>query len=119
MDFGFPDPHKDLEHVMDVFRDGMGMTERQVVALIGAHTMGRTSPENSGFQGPWAPPETTLDNGFYRFLVLTGLGWHQSELNFPQAPPGANPRYQWDDITVDRSRNPDGGLMMLNTDMVC
>ena len=118
-DFGFPDPHKNLDHVMEVFRDGMGMTERQVVALIGAHTMGRTTPVNSGFQGPWATPETTLDNGFYRFLVLDALGWHQSELNFPEAPAGANPRYQWDDITVNRTRNPtQGGLMMLNTDMV-
>lgn len=117
-DFGFPDPHKDLDHIMDVFRDGMGMTERQVVALVGAHTMGQTTPKNSGFQGPWALPDNTFDNGFYRVLVASGSGWHQSELNFADAPEGANPRFQWDDGTVDRSRSSFGGTMMLNTDMV-
>ena len=118
-DFGFPDAHKDLNHIIDVFGDGMGMTERQVVALVGAHTMGMATPKNSGFQGPWAFPTNSFDNGFYRVLVSDVSGWHQSELNFPDAPPGANPRYQWDDGSVDRSQNSFGSTMMLNTDMVC
>lgn len=118
-DFGFPDAHKDLNHIMDVFGDGMGMTERQVVALVGAHTMGMATPKNSGFQGPWKLPANSFDNGFYRVLISDGSGWHQSELNFADAPPGANPRYQWDDGSVDRTQSSLGGTMMLNTDMVC
>lgn len=118
-DFGFPDAHKDLNHVMDVFGDGMGMTERQVVALVGAHTMGMATPKNSGFQGPWKVPANSFDNRFYSVLISDRSGWHQSELNFADAPPGANPRYQWDDGSVDRTQNSFGGTMMLNTDMVC
>ena len=110
-DTGFPDAHGDLEHVMTVFRDGMNMSERQVVALIGAHTLGMTVPENSGFQGPWSPPTNRLDNAFYRLLMAAPSGWSQTELNLNNAPAGLNPRYQWD------STNPPG-RMMLNTDMV-
>ena len=124
MDFGFPDAHGDLEHVMEIFRDGMGMTERQVVALIGAHTMGMTSPQNSGFQGPWAPPTDTFDFSFFRTLNAADNAWRQNELNFRDAPAGFNPRYQWDLGSTMRMR--DGRLppgvanrMMLNTDMVC
>ena len=124
-DSGFPDPHRDLEHVMEVFRDGMGMTERQVVALIGAHTMGMTSPQNSGFQGPWAPPTDVFGNAFFRTLMANNSAWRQNELRLREAPDGVNPRYQWDlGSTV---RMPGGQLaqgtmnnrMMLNTDMVC
>ena len=119
---GLPNAHRGLAHVMDVFRDGMGMTEKQVVALIGAHTLGMTSPRNSGFQGPWAPPTNRLDNGFYSLLVAASSGWHQSELNFNIAPAGVNPRFQWDTGDVNRMPGggpaPSGGKMMLNTDMV-
>ena len=116
-DFGFPDPHRGHAHVMQVFRDGMNMTERQVVALIGAHTLGRTTPQNSGFQGPWAQPESRLDNGFYRSLV--NENWRQNELNFSDAPAGLNPRYQWDNFNrTNQTLLSSDGKMMLNTDMV-
>ena len=121
LDSGFPDAHGDLEHVMEIFRDGMGMTERQIVALIGAHTMGMATPRNSGFQGPWAPPTNRFDNAFFRTLSANGSEWHQSELNFRDAPEGFNPRYQWDLGTVTRMPQgppPMGVRMMLNTDMV-
>ena len=116
-DFGFPDAHRGHAHVMQVFRDGMGMTERQVVALIGAHTLGRTTPQNSGFQGPWAPPEDHFDNGFYRSLV--NENWRQHELNLNGVPAGFNPRYQWDNFMRTNQPPPRGSRMMLNTDMVC
>lgn len=124
-DFGFPNPHGDLEHVMKIFRDGMGMTERQVVALIGAHTMGMTSPQNSGFQGPWAPPTNVFDNSFFRTLMANDSAWRQNVLNLRETPDGLNPRYQWDLGSTMRSvpegRLPPGIMnrMMLNTDMVC
>ena len=116
-DFGFPNPHRGHAHVMQVFRDGMGMTERQVVALIGAHTLGRTTPQNSGFQGPWTQPENRLDNGFYQSLV--NEDWRQNELNFSDAPAGLNPRYQWDNFNrTSPMQLPPDNKMMLNTDMV-
>ena len=118
-DFGFPDAHKGLEHVMEVFRDGIGLTERQTVAIIGAHTLGMASPQNSGFQGPWAPPTNRFDNAFYRTLVDGRSQWNQNQVNSQNAPPDLNPRFQWDNFEPmpgrPRPRNP---RMMLNTDMV-
>ena len=113
-DFGFPDAHRGFEHVMAIFRDGMGMTERQVVALIGAHTLGKALSENSGFRGPWSPPTNRFDNAFFQQLMLSSSGWTQNELNSNNAPAGVNPRYQWDS---GESGAP-GSKMMLNTDMV-
>jgi len=105
---------------MEVFRDGMGMTERQAVAIIGAHTLGQATPQNSGFQGPWAPPGNRLDNAFYRSLRDRNNGWHQSELNLQGAPPEVNPRFQWDTGNIRRTSPglQTGGRIMLNTDMV-
>ena len=119
-DTGFPDAHGDLDHVMEILRDGLGMTERQVVALIGAHTLGSASTRNSGFDGPWAPPTTRFDNGFYRLLVGNNSGWRQVQLNSPNAPEGFNPRFQWDHGNFQRMPGGDrqGLRMMLNTDMV-
>lgn len=118
-DFGFPDAHKDLEHVMEVFRDGMGLTERQTVAIMGAHTMGMTSTRNSGFQGPWAPPTNRFDNAFFRSLMGIGNRWNQNQVNSPNTPPGLSPRFQWDNFERIPGRPPPrNGRMMLNTDMV-
>ena len=128
----FPDPHGNLMHVMSIFgQDGMGMTQRQVVALLGAHSLGDTNPENSGFIGPWAPPPDVLSNGFFRQLVNPTIGenWFQIEVNFSNSPVFPTPRYQW--VTRNLTMmggpmmgGPPGGppgpppIMMLNTDMV-
>ena len=113
----FPNPHSDLDHVMEVFRDGMGMTERQVVALMGAHSLGSGTPDNSGFLGPWAPPASSLDNGFYMQLVNLNNRWGQETLMFPESPVHPDPRFQWNTADANiTARMP--GRMMLNTDMV-
>ena len=105
----FPNPHSNLDHVMEVFRNGMGMTERQVVALMGAHSLGSCTPENSGFLGPWDRSEFTLNNGFYTELVNSD--WAQDRLVFP------DPHFQWNTADANiTARMP--GRMMLNTDMV-
>ena len=110
-----PNPHSDLDHVMEVFRDGMGMTERQVVALMGAHSLGSCTPENSGFLGPWDRSVFTLNNGFY--IELVNSDWAQDKLMFPESPVDPDPRFQWNTADANiTARMP--GRMMLNTDMV-
>ena len=116
----FPDAHGDLEHVMSIFgQGGMGMTQRQVVALLGAHSLGDTNPENSGFMGPWAPPLDVLSNKFYKQLVNPTLGdgnWFQVSVNFSDSPAFPEPRYEWVTRTIVPPAPPP--IMMLNTDMV-
>ena len=65
-DTGFPDAHGDLEHVMTVFRDGMNMSERQVVALIGAHTLG-----NGCTRKQWVPRTLVTTNKSTRQCILS------------------------------------------------
>uniref|UniRef100_A0A6N2MHX7 Plant heme peroxidase family profile domain-containing protein n=1 Tax=Salix viminalis TaxID=40686 RepID=A0A6N2MHX7_SALVM len=46
-------PPKPADHLREVFYR-MGLNDREIVALSGAHTLGRSRPERSG----WGKPET-------------------------------------------------------------
>jgi catalase (peroxidase I) len=49
---------------------GPDMDENKVTALLGAHSLGGASKENSGFEGTWTPGENRLfTHEFYRRLV--------------------------------------------------
>ncbi len=41
----------------------------EIVALIGAHALGRCHPDRSGFQGPWTFSPTVFTNGFFTELL--------------------------------------------------
>ena len=43
----------------------------QIVALIGAHTLGECDKANSGYRGPWLQDQekSTFDNKFYQVLA--------------------------------------------------
>ena len=43
---------KDAVHIRDIFYR-MGFNDREIVALIGAHTLGRCHADRSGYVGPW------------------------------------------------------------------
>ena len=42
--------------------------DQEMVALIGAHAVGRCHPDRSGFDGPWTFSPTTFTNDFYKLL---------------------------------------------------
>jgi cytochrome c peroxidase len=56
------------QHIRDIF-GRMGFTDREMVALIGAHAVGRCHVENSGYWGPWTRAESTFSNQFFRMLL--------------------------------------------------
>ena len=115
----FPDAHGNLTHVLNYFRTEMNMTTRDVVAIIGAHSLGTTCVTRSGFNGPWAPPTTRFDNGFYRVLFGGGNAvWVQEELNDTMSPFFPTPRYQWMRPGGPRGGNGGARVIMLNSDMV-
>eukprot|EP00252_Welwitschia_mirabilis_P013509 TRINITY_DN2970_c0_g1_i1.p1 TRINITY_DN2970_c0_g1~~TRINITY_DN2970_c0_g1_i1.p1 ORF type:complete len:252 (-),score=34.66 TRINITY_DN2970_c0_g1_i1:347-1102(-) len=65
-----PDATKGSDHLRDIFYR-MGMNDKEIVALSGAHTLGRCHKERSGFEGPWTPNPLLFDNSYFKEL-LTG-----------------------------------------------
>ena len=47
----------------------MGFCDREIVALSGAHALGRCHRDRSGFEGPWTFSPTMLDNSYFRLLI--------------------------------------------------
>ena len=41
----------------------------EIVALSGAHALGRCHPKNSGFDGPWTTSPTLVTNGYFKELL--------------------------------------------------
>jgi len=69
-----PSSHVHTSQLLGFFQDEFGFTARETVAIIGAHTLGRAFPENSGYEGSggWVGNQDRLDNGFYATLVSQG-----------------------------------------------
>lgn len=65
-----PDAAQGQDHIRDIFYR-MGFNDREIVALIGAHALGRAHRKNSGYEGPWTTAPTLFSNEFYILLLET------------------------------------------------
>ncbi|KAJ8443598.1 hypothetical protein Cgig2_019580 [Carnegiea gigantea] len=63
-----PAPSGDAAHLRDVFHR-MGLTDRDIVVLSGAHTLGRANKDRSGFDGPFTENPLKFDNSYYEELL--------------------------------------------------
>uniref|UniRef100_A0A7S1TMY3 Plant heme peroxidase family profile domain-containing protein n=1 Tax=Erythrolobus australicus TaxID=1077150 RepID=A0A7S1TMY3_9RHOD len=64
-----PDADKRMPHLRDIFYR-MGMTDKEIIALSGAHTLGRAHKDRSGFDDkPWTTNPMTFDNSYYKELL--------------------------------------------------
>ncbi|KAG9137701.1 hypothetical protein Leryth_019281, partial [Lithospermum erythrorhizon] len=52
-------------HLRDIFHR-MGLSDKDIVALSGAHTLGRAHKCRSGFDGPFTRDPYTFDNSYFR-----------------------------------------------------
>jgi cytochrome c peroxidase len=90
-------------HLRAVF-GRMGFGDREIVALSGAHALGRCHTDRSGYWGPWTNAPTTFSNEYYRLLLEEK--WTPKTTH--QGKPWTGP-FQYEDKT--------GNLMMLPTDL--
>lgn len=84
---------------------GMGFSDREIVALLGAHALGRCHTDRSGYWGPWTFAENTFSNEYFRLLL--------EERWSPKVSHNGKP---WDG--PDQFEDSTGKLMMLPSDMV-
>ncbi|KAL6071288.1 heme peroxidase [Balamuthia mandrillaris] len=92
-----PDASQGQQHVRDIFYR-MGFNDREIVALIGAHALGRCHTDRSGYKGPWTKAPTMFSNEYFRELLDNK--WTKKKWNGPE---------QYED--------PTGELMMLPADL--
>lgn len=93
------------DHVLWTTNEGMGFSDREIVALLGAHALGRCHTDRSGYWGPWTFAENTFSNEYFRLLV--------EERWSPKMSHNGKP---WDG--PDQFEDSTGKLMMLPSDMV-
>ncbi|KAJ0419809.1 heme peroxidase [Aspergillus carlsbadensis] len=93
-----PNAAKGPPHLREIFYR-MGFDDREIVALSGAHALGRAHTDRTGYEGPWAFSPTVFTNEFFRLLVEEE--WLKREWDGP---------LQYTDRTTKT-------LMMLPTDM--
>ena len=67
-----PDASQGAAHLRDVFYR-MGFNDEEIVALSGAHTLGRCHVTRSGFDGPWTTDPLTFDNEYLK-IYWNGIG---------------------------------------------
>lgn len=96
-------PAKTIEHIKAIF-NRMGFSDRQMVALSGAHALGRCHENASGYWGPWTFAETTFSNEYFRLLIEEKWTLKTTHNGKPWTGP-----VQYEDST--------GKLMMLPSDV--
>jgi catalase (peroxidase I) len=92
-----PDAAQGQSHIRNIFYR-MGLDDREIVALAGAHALGRCHTDRSGFSGPWTRSPTSFTNAY--FTELLGNKWTKKNWNGP---------VQYEDPTKE--------LMMLPADL--
>ncbi|KAH9942420.1 heme peroxidase [Epithele typhae] len=69
-----PDAAQGADHVRNIFYR-MGFNDQEIVALVGAHALGRCHSDRSGFEGPWTFSPTSVTNEFYKLLMNEKWVW--------------------------------------------
>ena len=72
-----PDGAKGADHIRHIFYR-MGFNDQEIVALSGAHNLGRCHSDRSGFEGAWVNNPTRFSNQYFR--LMKSLEWKEKTL---------------------------------------
>ena len=97
-----PDGAQGADHIRFIFYR-MGFNNQEIVALSGAHNLGRCHSDRSGFEGAWVNNPTRFSNQYFRLLL--SLQWTKKKL-----PNGVEQFVNYDEDSKNE-------LMMLPTDI--
>ncbi|GAA5825026.1 hypothetical protein JCM5353_001150 [Sporobolomyces roseus] len=94
-----PDGAQAEEHLRFIF-NRMGFNDQEIVALSGAHSLGRCHSDRSGFEGPWSVTPTKFSTQYFK--MLHKFKWEKKQWEGPI-------QYKNEDLGEE--------LMMLPTDL--
>lgn len=105
-----PTAHAGLDELVDFFDEWFGLNHQEIVALMGAHTLGGAYKANSGYSGVWTSDPLALNN--YYYIALDNV-WSQ------KVEQEANGHFQWEllappDMPYETSYRPETGCPVLN-----
>eukprot|EP00512_Aurantiochytrium_limacinum_P013653 CAMPEP_0171574032 /NCGR_PEP_ID=MMETSP0961-20121227/5110_1 /TAXON_ID=87120 /ORGANISM="Aurantiochytrium limacinum, Strain ATCCMYA-1381" /LENGTH=731 /DNA_ID=CAMNT_0012129259 /DNA_START=56 /DNA_END=2248 /DNA_ORIENTATION=- len=103
-----PVANGDFAHIFGIFVTRMGMTLRELVAIVGAHTLGAATSDGSGNNGIWVEKNDVFDNQFY--IDMLDMDWTREMVYF--GVDNSSRTFQWIADADDGVE-----LMMLNTDL--
>lgn len=97
-----PDGTQGADHVRFIFYR-MGFNDQEIVALSGAHNLGKCHSDRSGFEGAWVNNPTRFSNQYFK--LLSTMEWKKKKLD------NGTEQYVYYDEDMEIE------LMMLPTDM--
>ncbi|KAL7437321.1 hypothetical protein ACHAXM_005712 [Skeletonema potamos] len=63
-----PDGDKGTDHLREIFHP-KGFSDTEIVALSGAHTVGKCHADRSGFDGKWTEDHLTFNNSYFTEML--------------------------------------------------
>lgn len=78
-----PDGDKEIDHLREIFHP-KGFTDKDIVALSGAHTVGHCHLDRSGFDGPWTADPLKFDNQYFKDLLEKSYDSETTSKGCPQ-----------------------------------
>ncbi|KAK9417235.1 putative Peroxiredoxin [Seiridium unicorne] len=104
-----PDGAQGADHLRHIFYR-MGFNDQEIVALSGAHNLGRCHTDRSGFEGKWVNNPTRFSNQYFKLLLAHDWKRKKLENGLEQFV------YVDEEIELEEGEQPEE-LMMLPTDM--
>jgi catalase (peroxidase I) len=84
-----PDGDKGIDHLREIFHP-KGFTDKDIVALSGAHTVGKCHADRSGFDGKWTEDHLSFNNGYFKEMLAKEYADETTAQGCPQKKHGAS-----------------------------
>lgn len=84
-----PDADKGIDHLRAIFHP-KGFSDKDIVVLSGAHTVGKCNADRSGFDGAWTEAPLKFDNSYFTEMLAKEYVDETTAQGCPQKKHGAS-----------------------------